>query len=99
MPFEVLVGLHVTDREAYQEYRRGMLPILETYGGGFRWDLVVSEVLRADVEHPVNRVFAIYFPDRPTRDRFFTDPAYLEVRRKHFDSSVAARVTIAEYER
>ena len=100
MPFEVLVGLHVTDPRTYQEgYRREMLPILESYGGGFRYDLVVSEVLKADVGHPVNRVFAIYFPDRAAKERFYADPAYLAVRRKYYDRSVAARVVIAEYER
>ena len=99
MPFEVMVGLHVTDRDAYQEYRRGMLPILESYGGGFRYDFVVSEVLKADVSHPINRVFAIFFPDRVTHDRFYADPAYLGVRNNYHSRSVAARVVIAEYER
>lgn len=100
MPYEVLVGLHVTDRETYQDgYRRGMLPILESYGGGFRYDLIVSEVLKADVGHPVNRVFAIQFPDRAAKERFYADPAYLAIRKTYYDRSVAARVVIAEYER
>lgn len=100
MAFEVLVGLHVTDRKTYDEgYRREMFPILQSYGGGFRYDLIVSEVLKAEAAHPVNRVFAIYFPDRAAKERFYADPAYLAIRKTYYDRSVAARVVIAEYER
>jgi uncharacterized protein (DUF1330 family) len=103
MPFEQIIGLHVIDREEYESYRRGMRPILASYGGEFRYDFVVAETLEAPDDgapgRPINRVFAIRFPDRATRESFFADPAYLEIRRRHFDRSVASRALIAEYDR
>ena len=45
MSYEMLIGLNVLDDQKYQAYRKEMKPILSTYGGGFRCDFKVSEVL------------------------------------------------------
>jgi uncharacterized protein (DUF1330 family) len=97
MKFEMLVGLHVTDRAMYAEYRKAMLAILRQYGGGFRYDFEVSQTLKSEVDHTINRVFAIYFDDESSRDRFFSDPEYKAVRERFFAGSVKATVVIAEY--
>ena len=94
---ESLVALEVTDDAGYQAYRDGMTPILEGYGGRFRWDFRVSEVLHHDGEERVNRVFILSFPDAATKEAFFSDPDYLAVRAEHFDRSVTAVARIAEY--
>ena len=99
MKFEMLVGLHVTDDEAYAAYRKAMMPILERYGGGFRYDFRVSETLKAEVDHEINRVFTIFFNDESSLDRFFSDPEYQAVKAKFFAKSVRATVIIAEYRR
>lgn len=99
MPFEQWIGLAISDEDLYRKYREGMTPILERYGGSFRYDLVIASVLEAEVEQPIDRVFAIEFPDRATRERFFADPEYLAVRRQYFEPSVTARVLLAELER
>ncbi len=94
---EALVALEITDEAGYQRYRDGMTPILESYGGRFRWDFRVAEVLKHDGEKRVNRVFILSFPDASTKEAFFADPAYLAVRGEHFDQSVGAVARIAEY--
>lgn len=99
MALERLVGLNVTDDEGYQAYRDGMMPILDSYGGGFGYDFKVSEVLRSETEAPINRVFTIWFPDEETMNAFFSDAEYLEVRRRHFEPSVADTTVIAKYQR
>jgi uncharacterized protein (DUF1330 family) len=99
MSYEVLTAMEVTDAEAYGKYREAMRPILESYGGGFRYDFWIKETLQTDAKHPVNRVFAIYFKDKASREAFFANPEYLEIRRKYFEPSVKARTVIAEYER
>ena len=99
MKFEMLVGLHVTDDEAYAEYRKAMMPILERYGGGFRYDFKVSETLKAEADQEINRVFTIYFEDESARDRFFSDPDYAVAKQTFFAKSVRATVIIAEYRR
>ena len=59
MPFEQWIGLAISDEDLYRKYREGMTPILERYGGSFRYDLVIASVLKAEVEQPIDRVFAI----------------------------------------
>jgi|SRR5581483_10581150 len=99
MAFETLTALHVTDQALYGEYRKRMRPILESMGGGFRYDFVIGETLLSEAPHPVTRVFAIYFPDRATKEKFFADPTYQKVRKEFYEKSVAARTVIAEYDR
>lgn len=94
---ETLVGLHVTDDEGYRRYRAGMTPILRAHGGRFRYDFRVSEVLIGETPEPINRVFVIAFPNAEAQRAFFSDPAYLAVRKCHFDPSVAAITRIAVY--
>ena len=95
--FENHVALHVTDETQYQIYRNAMLPILESYGGGFRYDFKIAEVLKSETNNKINRVFIIHFPDKDTSSKFFHDPSYLKVKEQYFLSSVAALTNISEY--
>ena len=95
--FENHVALHVTDETMYQEYRKEMSPILESYNGGFRYDFKISEVLKSETENKINRVFIIYFPDKETSVKFFNDPEYLKVKEQYFLNSVAELTNISEY--
>ena len=96
--YEMLMGLLVTDDSGYTRYREEMLPILEEHGGGFRYDFRVSEVLRTQAGHEINRVFTICFPDKSARASFFADDRYREVRKNFFDESVEGSTLIAEYD-
>ena len=82
MAFERLVGLFVTDDELYQKYRDSMYPILKAYGGAFGYDFRVAEVLKSEVEEPINRVFTISFEDEKLMNTFFADEKYLQVRKR-----------------
>lgn len=85
---EILIGLHVTDDAGYTRYRAGMTPLLEAMGGFFRVDYRVSEQLQPMSDTPHNRVFILSFPDRATKEAFFSDPDYLAVRAEHFEPAV-----------
>ena len=98
MAYERAAGIQVTDEIGYQAYRDGMLPILARYGGVFRYDFRVSEVLKADTGQPINRVFLLRFPDLASREAFFADPEYQKVRERFLVSSVSSVTTLAEYE-
>jgi len=97
MPYEILVGLNVTVDELYQKYRDEMTPILKNYGGGFRYDFKINEVLKSEAEEPINRVFVIYFKDEKSKNGFFSNPQYLQIKKKYFQPSVEATTIIAEY--
>jgi uncharacterized protein (DUF1330 family) len=99
MPYERCVGLWVQDEAAYGRYRAGMLPILATYGGAFRYDFQVAQTLKAETQEPINRVFVLAFPDETAHEAFFADPAYLAVREAHFKAAVSAVTVIAKYSR
>ncbi|TPV96027.1 MAG: DUF1330 domain-containing protein [Myxococcales bacterium FL481] len=89
-----LVGLHVHDDALYDEYRAGMSPLLEQYGGQFEYDVVVGQLLKSKDGALINRVFTISFPDAKTKARFFSDPRYLAVREEFFDAAVSLVVTM-----
>lgn len=92
----IVVALEVTDRDAYARYRTLMTPILESYGGAFGYDFEVGQVLQAETSDRINRVFTLSFPDRTTRERFFSDPGYLMVRSGWFERAVASITILAE---
>ena len=97
MSHEMTVGLLVTDQEKYAQYRREMRPLLERAGGAFRYDFDVARVLESEGGAQINRAFVIRFPDRSSKERFFADPHYLEIRRRLFEPAVKAATIIAEY--
>ncbi len=99
MSLETLVGLQVVDAKGYQMYRDEMTPILECYGGGFGYDFKVAEVLKSQTKAPINRVFTIYFPDQNSKDSFFSNEKYPQIRKRHFEKSVTDTTIIATYER
>ena len=99
MSYEMLVGLYVIDDQKYQKYREAMQPILSTYGGGFGYDFRVCEVLRSGSDAEINRVFTINFPDAGKMDEFFSNPEYLKIKQKYFESSVGSTTIISSYEK
>lgn len=96
---EFLVGLNVTDEDAYAKYREAMTPILNALNGGFRYDFRVSDVLISETDAAINRVFTIYFPDQKTADGFFNDPAYICAKEAYFNRAVASTTILAHYQR
>ena len=98
MAIETLVGLQVLDDEGYQSYRDSITPILERYGGGFGYDFKISEILKSKTEAPINRVFTISFPNQNSRDSFFSNEEYLQIRRRHFEKAVTHTTIIASYQ-
>jgi len=99
MAIERLVGLFVTDDDMYRKYREYMYPVLQTYGGAFGYDFKVSEVLKSEVEAPINRVFTIFFETEESMNAFFTNKEYLEIRKKYYEPSVSATTVISKHER
>ena len=99
MPYESIVGLHVTNDKMYTQYREAMIPILIEHGGGFRYDFIVSDVLQNEEGNPINRVFVIYFKDKSSMESFFSNEAYLKIREQFFEKSVGAISMISQYER
>lgn len=97
--YEFLVGLDVSNNDIYADYRAAMKPILTSYGGGFGFDFVVSEVLLAEVDTPINRVFTIHFPNQTSADNFFSDSEYVKVKAQYFDKSVFHTTIISSYEK
>lgn len=99
MVHEILVALMVTDGAKYEVYRAAMAPILTEYGGGFRYDFDVATVRKSASDHPINRVFTIYFRDGAAKDAFFADPRYREVRAKFFEPSVSGATVVGAWDR
>lgn len=99
MTYEMVVGLTVTDDDAYTQYRAAMAPLLAAHGGGFRYDFTVQKVLQSASAHPINRVFAIYFGSRERMDAFFANPEYQAIKTRWFAGAVAGTTILGGYER
>lgn len=99
MAFEMMVGLTVINDDVYSAYREAMKPVLLQYGGGFRFDFKISEVLKSESDHPINRVFAIYFENEDKMNSFFGNPEYKKIKEKYFEKSVAGTTIISQYTR
>lgn len=99
MSHEILVALHVKNDEVYQSYRDAMAPILNQYGGRFCYDFKVSDVLKAEQNEEINRVFTLNFPSVESKDGFFSDPAYLLVKNDYFVKSVVGAHILAAYDK
>jgi uncharacterized protein (DUF1330 family) len=99
MSYEILVGLNVLDDLIYEDYRAAMKPILSDYQGRFVYDFKVSEVLIAEDESDINRVFTINFSSKENMDGFFSDAQYLIVKEQFFIKSVGSTTIISAYEK
>jgi uncharacterized protein (DUF1330 family) len=97
MPFEMTVGLLVVDHEKYADYRSETAPLLEGSGGRFRYDFEIARTLKREGSRDINRVFVIQFPDRASKERFFKDPRYLEIRARLYEKAVRETAIIAEF--
>jgi uncharacterized protein (DUF1330 family) len=74
-----------------------MAPLLEKHGGRFVLDVRVAEILRASSPVAFNRLFTLRFPSAQAAQAFFADPAYLAVRARWFEPSVAEVVRLGDY--
>ncbi|MCI2284241.1 DUF1330 domain-containing protein [Colwellia sp. MSW7] len=99
MSYERIMGIEVTNDVEYQKYRESMMPILHSFGGSFGFDFKVNEVLKSKSDAPINRVFTIDFPSKEIMNEFFSDPKYLAVKAKYFQSSVKSVTTISMHEK
>ncbi len=99
MVYEMMVGLTVTDDAVYQEYRDAMAPLLAAHGGGFRFDFTIAKVLKSASDHPINRVFAIYFASQERKDAFFGNADYQAIKARFFTRAVAGTTIFGGYER
>ncbi len=99
MAIEMLDGLNIIEEESYNLYRKEIMPILSRYGGGFGYDFKISEVLKSGAEEPINRVFTIFFPNKDSKNSFFSNDEYLRIKQRHFEKSVSNTTIIATYER
>jgi uncharacterized protein (DUF1330 family) len=89
--------LFVLDHEKYARYREEIAPLLKAAGGRFRYDFDVARTLKSEAGHEINRLFVLTFPDRDSKERFFADFRYGEIRARLFEKAVDATTIIAEY--
>jgi uncharacterized protein (DUF1330 family) len=84
MPAYVIVGLDVTEPEAYEEYRRAVPATLAPYGGQFVVRGGAFEVIEGD--WPVSRTVVLAFPSVEQVTAWYGSEAYqaiLPIRQRH----------------
>jgi uncharacterized protein (DUF1330 family) len=78
MPAYVIVDVHVTDPERYQDYRTMVPPSLEKYGGKFLVRGGKFEKLEGDRQF--GRVVVLEFPTVEAARRWYDSPEYHDAR-------------------
>jgi hypothetical protein len=73
-----------------------MRPLLDGAGGRFVYDFEVGRTLKSSAPHEINRLFLLEFPDRPAKERFFSNPDYVAIRARLFVPSVGGTTILAE---
>ena len=89
MPYQITVGLQITDDALYEEYRKAIAPLLKAHGGHFRYDFRIAEVLMNESNKPINRLFVLSFTSKDAKERFFSSSDYKDARENYFQKSVA----------
>ena len=98
MAYEMMIALTISDDAAYADYRDAILPFLARYGAGFRYDFEVSRVFATESDRHINRTFVLSFPDRASKEAFWSDRDFLAIRATLFERSVRMFTLISEYE-
>lgn len=93
---DILVGLNISDEETYKKYRLEMIPLLHNIGGKFKYDFSIKETLINHSENEINRVFIISFPNLKSKEEFFSNPDYVLIKEKYFNSSVLSTTIMLE---
>jgi uncharacterized protein (DUF1330 family) len=84
MPAYVIVGLDITEPEAYEEYRRQVPATLVPYGGQFVVRGGAFQVLEGD--WPASRTVVLAFPSVEQVTAWYESAAYqaiLPIRQRH----------------
>jgi len=96
--YELTLGLLVVDTAIYAQYRAEIAPLLRAEAAAFRFDFEIARTLKSEADHEINRLFLLRFPDRAAKERFFTNPQYLEIRSRLFERAVRGMTILAEHE-
>jgi uncharacterized protein (DUF1330 family) len=89
MPAYMIVDLDVRDRDAFEDYKAGVAPLIAKHGGEYLVRGGEFEVLEGDWNP--SRLVLFRFPDRESVKAFFADPDYQplkELRLRIADSRI-----------
>jgi uncharacterized protein (DUF1330 family) len=77
MPAYLIADVEVRDHDAYAEYRRQVLPLVQRYGGRFIVRGGAHEVLEGSWKP--QRIVVIEFPDMATLKAWYNSPEYAKL--------------------
>lgn len=80
MPAYLLVDETITDPEAFEEYKRRVMPTLERFGGRFLFRGGPYEVLEEQRPWLPGRLVLIEFPDIASLRAWYASPEYEPLR-------------------
>ena len=98
MAYDMTAALLVANEDQYAQYRAEIAPLLEKAGGAFRYDFRIAATLKSEVDHEINRLFILRFPDRAAKERFFADPQYRAIRARLFEPAAPRMTVVGEGE-
>lgn len=95
MPAYLIADTHITDAQAYDEYRRQVAPLIQQYGGRFIVRGGKHEVLEG--ESGVKRLVVVEFPSMESLKSWYASPEYAPVRALRQRASTATLIAVEGY--
>jgi uncharacterized protein (DUF1330 family) len=96
MPAYLVVDMHVTDPERYQEYANAASKVVAQYGGRYLVRGGNPRPLEGDWQP--TRVVVLEFPDAEQARRFYHSPEYGAAKRLRADCAQGSFVLVDGYE-
>ena len=88
-----IVVVNVRDAEAYEDYKRGVAPLIARHGGEYLVRGGDFEVMEGD--WTPTRLVLFRFPDRASVQSFYDDPEYQELKALRH-SSADTRIIVVD---
>ena len=94
---KLVFALKITDEQTYGSYREAIAPLMKRLGIVVLREYKIADVLHSKAsEDQVTRLAVFGFPDKATKQAFFTHPTYEQAKSQFFTPSTSNFVQIIE---
>jgi uncharacterized protein (DUF1330 family) len=91
----LIANLHIRDAEAFEEYRKQVVPLIARHGG--RYLVRGGELRTLEGDPRFERLVVLEFPTLADAQRFYDSPEYRPVRELRFSSATSEVVLVDGY--
>jgi len=92
-PAYVIVDVRIDDTDAYEIYKKQVVPIVASYGGEYLVRGGQMDIIQSELWTPT-RMVVLRFPSRERAMAFMNSPEYAPVKQMRLDNSAGTAVVV-----